>query len=195
MGRRPRAAAVACAMRHEVLAHRGGDARRPSPASCGMGLLPTGVRRPPGLRGTVPWRRDARPHGGTQSGPTPFGHIATREAWGQPSPPACGALWRVAQLGKRARATPRQVAGGLRRGPQASAWGLAARKDAVWAEGLADGTPWARPGHHQAASCGLRRCRELRVRSPARVPLSKGSMGIPSSCLAARQQGIGCSEC
>ncbi len=90
---------------------------------------------------------------------------------------------------------PARLRGGLRRGPQASAWGLAARKDAVWAEGLADGTPWARPGHHQAASCGLRRCRELRVRSPARVPLSKGSMGIPSSCLAARQQGIGCSEC
>ena len=110
-------------------------------------------------------------------------------------PPACGALWEVPQLGKCVRATPRQAAGGLRRGPQASAWGLAARKDAVWAEGLADGTPWARPGHHQAASCGLRRCRELRVRSPARVPLSKGSMGIPSSCLAARQQDIGCSEC
>ena len=38
-------------------------------------------------------------------------------------PPACGALWKMAQLGKRARATPRQAAGGLRRGPQASAGG------------------------------------------------------------------------
>ena len=28
-------------------------------------------------------------------------------------PPACGALWKVAQLGKRARATPRQAAGGV----------------------------------------------------------------------------------
>ena len=37
------------------------------------------------------------------------------------------------------------------------------RSDAVWAEGLADGAPWVRPGHHEAASCGLRRCRELRV--------------------------------
>ena len=27
-------------------------------------------------------------------------------------PPACGALWKMAQLGKRARATPRQAAGG-----------------------------------------------------------------------------------
>ena len=53
---------------------------------------------------------------------------------------------------------------GSRQSPQASVWGLAARKGAVWAEGLADGAPWARPGHHQAASCGLRRCRELRLR-------------------------------
>ena len=58
---------------------------------------------------------------------------------------------------------PARLRGGLRRGPQASAWGLAARKDAVWEEGLADDTPWARPGHHQAASCGLRRCWELRI--------------------------------
>ena len=28
-------------------------------------------------------------------------------------PPACGALWKMAQLGKRARATPRQAAGGV----------------------------------------------------------------------------------
>ena len=82
---------------------------------------------------------------------------------GRNPPPACGALWRVAQLGKCARATPRQAAGGLRRGPQASAWGPTARKGAVWAEGLADGAPWAKPRHHQAASCGLRMCRELRL--------------------------------
>ena len=83
---------------------------------------------------------------------------------GRNPPPACGALWKMAQLGKRARATPRQPAGGLRRGPQASTWGLTARKGAVWAEGLAKGAPRARSGYHQAASCGLRRCRELRIR-------------------------------
>ena len=99
--------------------------------------------------------------GGSQS--APFGHVAARGARGATPPPACGALWRMPQLGKRARATPRQPAGGLRQGPQASAWGPAARKGAVWAEGLADCAPWARPGHHQAASCGLRRCRELRI--------------------------------
>ena len=83
---------------------------------------------------------------------------------GRNPPPACGALWRMAQLGKCARATPRQAAGGLRRGPQAPAWGSAIRKGAVWAEGLAKGAPRARPGHHRAASCGLRICRELRIR-------------------------------
>ena len=44
---------------------------------------------------------------------------------GRDRPPACGALWKVAQLGKRARATPRQAGGWLRQGPQASAWGPA----------------------------------------------------------------------
>ena len=59
---------------------------------------------------------------------------------------------------------PARLRGGCAGDPQASAWGLTARKSAVWAEGLADGAPWARPGHHQAASCGLRRCRELGLR-------------------------------
>ena len=35
---------------------------------------------------------------------------------GQPPPPGCGALWRMAQLGKCARATPRQPAGRVARG-------------------------------------------------------------------------------
>ena len=179
----------------------------PWAAARGRGTAPG--PRGPGLRGTARGPRTASRRGASWSNVSRkgavcgshvaqnalFRHVAAREAWGATPPPACGALWRVAQLGKRARATPRQAAGGLRRGPQASAWGLASRKSAVWAEGLAEGAPRVRPGHHQAASCGLRRCREPRVRSPARVPLSKGSMGIPSSCLAARQQGIGCSEC
>ena len=87
---------------------------------------------------------------------------------GHNPPPACGALWKMAQLGKRARATPRQAAGGGCAGePQASAWGPASRKGAVWAEGLAESAPRARPGHHQAASCGLRGCRELSITSLA----------------------------
>ena len=38
-----------------------------------------------------------------------------REVWGNP-PPGCGALWRMPQLGKCARATPRQPAGRVARG-------------------------------------------------------------------------------
>ena len=96
-------------------------------------------------------------------------------------PSAQNALFRHAAAPGRCGATPRQAAGhygkrlnwanaleqppaSLRGGPQASAWGLTARKGAVWAEGLAESAPRARPGHHQAASCGLRRCRELGLR-------------------------------
>ena len=38
-----------------------------------------------------------------------------REVWGN-HPPGCGALWRMPQLGKCARATPRQPAGRVARG-------------------------------------------------------------------------------
>ena len=37
------------------------------------------------------------------------------EVWGNP-PPGCGALWRMPQLGKCARTTPRQAAGRVARG-------------------------------------------------------------------------------
>ena len=100
---------------------------------------------------------------------------------GRNHPPACGALWKVAQLGKRARATPARLRGGLRQGPQAPAWGLTARKDAVWAEDLAEGAPWARPGHHQAAGCGLRRCRELRILAPVVTGPYGASLKLPAT--------------
>ena len=124
-----------------------------------------------------------------------FRHVAAREAWGAtPRQPAghYGEWPNWANVLEQPPARLRGGCAGVRRPRPA---GPASRKSAVWAEGLAEGAPRVRPGHHQAASCGLRRCRELRVRSPARVPLPKGSMGIPSSCLAARQQDIGCSEC
>ena len=41
----------------------------------------------------------------------PFRHAAAPGRCGATPPPGCGALWRMAQLGKRARATPRQPAG------------------------------------------------------------------------------------
>ena len=80
-----------------------------------------------------------RPRGGAYPGPTPHGKAqsaapASRRlrfsvtlppgrSAGRNPPPACGALWKIAQLGKCAHTTPRQAAGGLRQGPQASAVG------------------------------------------------------------------------
>ena len=40
-----------------------------------------------------------------------FRHVAARRGAQGNRPPECGALWKVAQLGKRARATARQAAG------------------------------------------------------------------------------------
>ena len=92
-----------------------------------------------------------------------FRHITAREAWDQTPRQAAGHYGKWLNWANALEQPPARLRGGLRQGPQASAWGLTARKDVVWAEGLADGTPWARPGRHQAANGGLRRCRELRV--------------------------------
>ena len=46
----------------------------------------------------------------------PFRHVAAPGRCGATPPPGCGALWRMAQLGKCARATPRQPAGRVARG-------------------------------------------------------------------------------
>ena len=53
-----------------------------------------------------------------------------RGVWGNP-PPGCGALWRMAQLGKCARATPRQTAGRVARGSADLGLSLASRKSAL----------------------------------------------------------------
>ena len=92
------------------------------------------VTSPPGRRGAQP---PARLRGTMKSDPT--GQMRSSNP-----PPGCGGV------------PPGSASLGLRSGTS--------RKSAVWAEGLADGAPWVRPGHHQAASCGLRRCRKLRVR-------------------------------
>ena len=42
----------------------------------------------------------------------PFRQVAARRGAQGNRPPECGALWKMAQLGKRARATARQNAGG-----------------------------------------------------------------------------------
>ena len=124
-----------------------------------------------------------------------FRYVAAREAWDTTPRQPAGHYGKWPNWANVLEQPPARLRGGAPGTRRPRPAGLASRKSAVWAEGLAEGAPRVRPGHHQAASCGLRRCRELRVRSPARVPLPKGSMGIPSSCLVARQQGIGCSEC
>ena len=94
-----------------------------------------------------------------------FRYIAAREAWDATPRQAAGHYGEWPNWANALeQPPPARLRGGLRWDLQAPAWGLIARKGAVWAEGLADGAPWAKPRHHQAASCGLRRCRKLRVR-------------------------------
>ena len=61
----------------------------------------------------------------------PFRHAAAPGRCGATPPPGCGALWRMPQLGKRARATPRQPAGRLARGSADLGLGLTSRKSAL----------------------------------------------------------------
>ena len=67
-----------------------------------------------------------------------------REVWGNP-PPGCGALWRMPQLGKCARATPRQAAGRVARGPA----------DLGLESGLTERRTLQPPSHGKAHSGGV----------------------------------------
>ena len=193
MGRRPRVADVSGAMRHEALTY--GRAAAARHAGDGVGAAEEG--RAASRRGAS--RPDASRKGAVCGSHVAqnalFRHVAAREAWGATPRQPAGHYGEWPNWANVLEQPPARLRGGCAGARRPRPAGPASRKSAVWAEGLAEGAPRVRPGHHQAASCGLRRCRELRVRSPARVPLPKGSMGIPSSCLAARQQDIGCSEC
>ena len=91
------------------------EPRQPGPQACaGVEFARAALRR------DASWPDTSRK--GAVCGPhvaqtAHFSHVTAREAWGANPPPACGALWEVAQLGKRARATPRQPAGGVAPGP------------------------------------------------------------------------------
>ena len=67
-------------------------------------------------------------------------HRGAREVWGNP-PASLRGTMENASTGQTRSSNPPPACGGLRQGPQASAWGLAVRRGAVWAEGLADGAP------------------------------------------------------
>ena len=72
----------------------------------------------------------------------PFRQVVARRGAQGNRPPECGALWKVAQLGKRARATARQAAGRVAPGPRTSTWGLASRKGALCATARAQNAPF-----------------------------------------------------
>ena len=100
-------------------------ARRPSPASCGMGPLPTGrgrasaatswaaagARRLPGPRGTAPGPL-VRPHGGAHPGPTPHEKA-------QPAAPTSRRLRLsvTSPAGERGARPPASLRGTMENGP------------------------------------------------------------------------------
>ena len=87
----------------------------------------------------------------------PFRDAAAPGRCGATPPPGCGALWRMAQLGKRARATPRQPAGRLARGPAdlGSESGLTERRTLP---------------NQRAPECAFPSRRDRRMRLSVRVP-------------------------
>ncbi len=100
-----------------------------------------------------------------------FRYVAAREAWDTTPPASLRGTMENGPTGQTCSSNPPPGCGGGAPGtrrPRPA--GLASRKSAVWAEGLAESAPRARPGHHQAASCRLRGCRELSITSLAPRP-------------------------
>ena len=114
----------------------------------------------------------------------PFRYVAAPGRCGATPPPACGALWRMAQLGKCARVTPRQPAGRLARGSANLGLSLTSRKSAFWPQRLTENrilppAPHGKP--HSAQPVGFRMCfsvtptlqsalfRRMRLSSPAQT--------------------------
>ena len=178
MGHRLRVTAVSGAMWHEALTHRGGDARQlrrrgrrqardgcqAKPAGDGAGAA----------RGPVEGRNLPRRLTKRCSLRLPccaecaFPSRCRSGGVGHNPPASLRGTMENGSTGQTCSSNPppgwRGVAPGTRRPRPA---GPASRKSAVWAEGLAESAPRVRPGHHQAASCGLRGCRELSITSLA----------------------------
>ena len=93
-----------------------------------------------------------------------FRDVAAREARGATPRQTAGHYEKWLNWANALEQPPARLRGGCARVRKPRPGALTARKDAVWAEGFAEGAPGVRPGHHQAASCGLRRCRELGLR-------------------------------
>ena len=121
----------------------------------------------------------------------PFRHVVARRGAQGNRPPECGALWKVAQLGKRARATARQAAGWVAPGPRTLAWGLTSRKSAFCARAVAQNAPFrhvvARRGAqgNRPPGCGaLWKVAQLGKRARATARQAAGGLRqvIPSPC-------------
>ena len=90
--------------------------RRPPHGLSGRGFEDDRVRPRGGV--AFQWRRSRRVRLSVrqQAQNAPFRHVAAPGRCGATPPSGCGALWRMPQLGKCARATPRQAAGWVARG-------------------------------------------------------------------------------
>ena len=90
--------------------------RRPPHGLSGRGFEDDRVRPRGGV--AFQWRRSRRVRLSVrqQAQNALFRHVAAPGRCGATPPPGCGALWRMPQLGKCARATPRQAAGWVARG-------------------------------------------------------------------------------
>ena len=144
MGRQLRASAVSGDMRHKALPHGtgtrvsrdvAGDSGRAAvarPAGDGAGTARGNAR-------TVPRRGASRPDAsrkGAFCGPrvaqsAPFRHITARETRDQTARQPAGHYGKWPNWANALERPPARLRGGLRQGPQALAWGLAARKGAV----------------------------------------------------------------
>ena len=102
-------------------------------------------------------RMQSAPFGEAHTQNALFRHVAAPRRCGATPPPGCGALWRMPQLGKCARATPRQPAGRVARGPAdlGSESGLTERRT------LPD---------RRASECAFPSRRDRRMRLSVRAP-------------------------
>ena len=129
MGRRPRAADVSGAMRHEALTY--GRAAAARPAGDGVGAAVEG--RAASRRGAS-WP-DASRRGAVCGSHVAqnalFRHVAAREAWGATPRQPAGHYEKWPNWANALEQPPARLRGGLRQGSQVSAWGPTARKDAV----------------------------------------------------------------
>ena len=145
MGCRPRAAAVFGVMRHEVLTHGGGDVRQPRRrgrwrALDGCQARPAGDSAGAAEEGRAALRRGTAWPDASRKGAVcglrvaqnaPFRDVAARGARSATPRRPAGHYEKWPNWANALEQPPARLRGGVRQGSQVSAWGPAARKDAV----------------------------------------------------------------